>query len=196
MDWLIVGGIIIIILGYQEYKNYKLDKRNKNLAIENARHVENLKDLQSEVVNLQADLGDERESNRTLLSQKKSSETRLGQISEHLVPFLENCRHDPKQMHFLGNPIDYVVFDFDEGAITFLEVKSGNSKPSKRQKTIKNMIKTGRVYYEEIRINQKGVKNKVVNNLEASGPMTVEVEVNEYEDDPSEDSGSGSQGQV
>lgn len=183
MDWLIVSGLIIVVLAYQEYKNWKLGRTNKNLAIENARHVENLQDLQSEVVNLQADLGDERELNRTLLSQKKSSETRLGQISEHLVPFLENCRHDPKNMHFLGNPIDYVVFDFDEGAITFLEVKSGNSKPSKRQKTIKNIIKTGRVFYEEIRINQKGVKNKVVNNLEASNPLTVEVEVNEYEDD-------------
>lgn len=188
MDWLIVGGLIIIVLGYQEYKNWKLSRTNKNLAIENSRHRESLQELQSEVVNLQADLGDERELNRTLLSQKKSSETRLGQISEHLVPFLENCRHDPKNMHFLGNPIDYVVFDFDDGAITFLEVKSGNSKPSKRQKTIKNIIKTGRVFYEEIRINQKGVKNKVVNNLEASGPLQVEVQINETtdEEDPSE----------
>lgn len=63
-------------------------------------------------------------------------------------------------MHFLGNPIDYVVFDFDEGKITFLEVKSGNSKPNKRQKTVKNLIKTGRVYYEELRINEKGIKTK------------------------------------
>lgn len=188
MEWLIVGGLIVIVLGYQEYKNWKLSRTNSNLAIENSRHRESLQELQAEVVNLQADLGDERELNRTLLSQKKSSETRLGQISEHLVPFLENCRHDPKNMHFLGNPIDYVVFDFDDGAITFLEVKSGNSKPSKRQKTIKNIIKTGRVFYEEIRINQKGVKNKVVNNLEASGPLQVEVQINETtdEEDPSE----------
>lgn len=186
MEMLIIGGIIVLVLLYQEWKNRKLERQNKNLAIDNARHAENLKELQTELVNLQADLGDERESNRTLLSQKKSSETRLGQISEHLVPFLENCRHDPKQMHFLGNPIDYVVFNFDDGAITFLEVKSGNSKPSKRQKTVKNIIKSGRVFYEEIRINQKGVKNKIVNNLEASNPnTTVEVEVNEYtEEDP------------
>ena len=65
-------------------------------------------------------------------------------------------------MHFLGNPIDYVVFDFDQGSITFLEVKSGNSKPSKRQKTVKNIVKTGRIYYDEIRINEQGVKNRTV----------------------------------
>lgn len=185
MEWLIVVVLIVALFGYQEYKNRKLDKTNKALAIENARHVESLQELQSEVINLQSGLGDERELNRTLLSQKKSSETRLGQISEHLVPFLENCRHDPKQMHFLGNPIDYLVFNFDEGTITFLEVKSGNSKPSKRQKTIKNIIKTGRVFYEELRINQKGVKNKIVNNLEHSNPIDIK---DSDEKDSSEDS--------
>lgn len=191
---LIIGGIIVIVLAYQEYRNYKLNNTNKELSTKNSKYADALKEFQSDVVNLQDQLGNERENNRTLLSQKKSSETRLGQISEHLVPFLENCRHDPKQMHFLGNPIDYVVFNFDDGAITFLEVKSGNSKPSKRQKTIKNIIKSGRVFYEEIRINQKGVKNKVVNNLEASGPVEVEVQVNEYVDEtPDEDSGSEGQ---
>lgn len=102
--------------------------------------------------------------NAEILSQKKSSETRLGQISENLVPFLTNCSHDPRNMHFLGNPIDYVAFDFDEGKITFLEIKSGNSKPSRRQKTVKHIIKSGRVYYEEIRINEKGVKSKKAEN--------------------------------
>lgn len=180
----------VLYLAYKEYRIHKLNDTNKQLSIENAEHLKNLKELQEDVLNLQDDLGTERESNRTLLSQKKSSETRLGQISEHLVPFLENCRHDPKQMHFLGNPIDYVVFNFDEGAITFLEVKSGNSKPSKRQKTIKNIIKSGRIFYEEIRINQKGIKTKLINNLEASdqnAPVVVDVEVREFEDDGTED---------
>lgn len=113
---------------------------------------------------LQAQLESAKVKNSEILSQKKSSETRLGQISEHLVPFLENCKHDPKDMHFMGNPIDYLVFDFDEGSITFLEVKSGNSKPSRRQKTVKHIIKSGRVYYEELRINEKGIKTKTTEN--------------------------------
>lgn len=122
------------------------------------------KDFQKELLDTQDELGREREKNKNLLSQKKSSETRLGQISEHLVPFLENCPYNPKDLHFLGNPIDYLAFDFDEGKIIFLEIKSGNSKPSKRQKLIKNLIKSGRVFYDEIRINEKGVKHKKIEN--------------------------------
>lgn len=121
-------------------------------------------DFQKELLDTQDELGREREKNKNLLSQKKSSETRLGQISEHLVPFLENCPYNPKDLHFLGNPIDYLAFDFDEGKIIFLEIKSGNSKPSKRQKLIKNLIKSGRVFYDEIRINEKGVKHKKIEN--------------------------------
>lgn len=162
----ILGIIVVFLIAYQLLRQGRLDAKNLQLAIDNNKFNEQLKELQVEVVSLQDELGEEREKNRALLSQKKSSETRLGQISEHLVPFLENCTHDPKQMHFLGNPIDYVVFDFDDGKITFLEVKSGNSKPSKRQKTIKNIIKSGRLYYEELRINERGVKNKVVSGEE------------------------------
>lgn len=144
-----------------------------------------LKDLQKQLLVAQEELGQEREKNRTLLSQKKSSETRLGQISEHLVPFLENCRHDPKNMHFMGNPIDYVVFDFDQGAITFLEVKSGNSKPTKRQKVVKNIIKTGRVFYEEIRINEKGIKNRVV-GVDGVNPSAT-INLQDFEDEEDEE---------
>jgi len=159
----VLAIIIVLALAFQEVRLRKLNKKNLELAIKENKNVEQLRDLSVDVVNLQDELGGEREKNRALLSQKKSSETRLGQISEHLVPFLQNCKHDPKTMHFLGNPIDYLVFDFDEGKITFLEVKSGNSKPSKRQKIIKNIIKSGRINYEEIRINERGVRTKVVN---------------------------------
>jgi predicted Holliday junction resolvase-like endonuclease len=161
--------LLVLILGalaFQEVRLRKLNKKNLELAIKESRNMEQLRELSTDVVNLQDELGGEREKNRTLLSQKKSSETRLGQISENLVPFLENCKHDPRNMHFLGQPLDYVVFNFDEGEIVFLEIKSGNSKPSKRQKILKNIIKSGRVYYEEMRINEKGVKTKTSENLE------------------------------
>ena len=107
----------------------------------------------------------EKEANKTILSQKKSSETRLGQISENLTPFLEAFPYNPKNAHFLGQPIDFIVFDYDQGKIVFVEVKTGNAKESARQKLIKNMIKEGHVYYERIRINEKGTKvTSEVNN--------------------------------
>lgn len=159
MDYILITIIVLLVI-YQYYQH----KKNTLLIVANTKFNDQLKELQTEVVNLQDEVGEEREKNRELLSQKKSSETRLGQISEHLVPFLDNCPYNPKDLHFLGNPIDYVIFDFDDGKITFLEVKSGNSKPSKRQKTIKNIIKSGRIFYDEIRINERGIKIKQVQN--------------------------------
>lgn len=171
--------LIVIILGllvYQLIQQNKLNSKNIRLAVDNTKFNDQLKELQVEVVSLQDELGEEREKNRALLSQKKSSETRLGQISEHLVPFLDNCPYNPKDLHFLGNPIDYVIFNFDEGSITFLEVKSGNSKPSKRQKTIKNIIKSGRIFYDEIRINERGIKLKQVKNEDVDPNVIVNEE--------------------
>jgi len=86
-----------------------------------------------------------------LLSQKKSSEVRLGQISENLAPFLKNFKYDPKRCHFLGNPIDYIIFEDDK--IVFLEIKSGESKLSQSQKNIKELIIKGKVEFAQMRIN-------------------------------------------
>ena len=45
-----------------------------------------------------------------LLSQKKSSEVRLGQISEQPVPFLKCFKYDPKNAHFIGMFVmDYIT---------------------------------------------------------------------------------------
>ena len=86
----------------------------------------------------------------TLLSHKKSSEVRLGQISEQLAPFLDLFPYDPKKISFLGNPIDYVYFGEDK--VVIIEIKSGNSRLSKKQKLIKSLINGGKVEWDEIRI--------------------------------------------
>lgn len=163
VEYIVIAVLATVVLGLiarnKELKS--INTSSTQLKVENVNLKTELQELREDLIDTQDELGQEREKNRTLLSQKKSSETRLGQITEHIVPFLEGCTHDPKTLHFMGNPIDYLAFNFDEGSITFLEVKSGNSKASKRQKIIKNIIKTGRVFYEEIRVNEKGIKSKV-----------------------------------
>jgi len=90
-----------------------------------------------------------------LLSQKKSSEVRLGKISETLAPVLEGFPVDPEKPGtstlFLGQPIDFVHIDPDQG-ITFIEVKSGNSKLSANQKKIKALIEDGKVKWAEFQV--------------------------------------------
>ena len=89
------------------------------------------------------------EKNTNLHSRQKSEEVRLGFLSEKLAPFLENFPTDTKDLQHLGNPIDYV--HFGKEGITFVEVKSGNSKLSKKQKDIKKMIENKKVKFEEYR---------------------------------------------
>lgn len=164
MGWLVAITLAVILFVVLTNFSKRINTLRDNNLIETTRLSDSLKSSTADLAMTRKALELEMEKNKTVVSQKKSSETRLGQISEHLVPFLANCKYDPKSMHFLGQPIDYIVFDFDEGAITFVEVKSGNSKPNKRQKIIKNIIKTGRVFFEEIRINEKGIKTKTTEN--------------------------------
>lgn len=90
---------------------------------------------------------------KDLLSRKISSEVRLGQIAEHLVPFLENFKHDPKKAHFMGMPVDYIVFE--DNKIIFVEVKTGSSKLNQTQQNIKKLVLAKEVYWEELRLSPK-----------------------------------------
>ena len=155
-------------------RNYRKDKKSINTLLDStATHKAEsiiLKEIMEKnrlhIEDLEKTVFTEQERNRVILSQKKSSETRLGQIGEQLVPFLSGCPYDPKNLHFLAAPIDYIAFDYDQGEIVFLEIKTGNSKPSKRQKLIKNIIRAGKVYYADIRINEKGVKHTKAENFD------------------------------
>tara|TARA_Y100000310_G_scaffold337361_1_gene424243 strand:- start:1728 stop:2102 length:375 start_codon:yes stop_codon:yes gene_type:complete len=88
---------------------------------------------------------------KKLLSQKKHSEITTGQIAEKLVPFLKHFKHNPKDALFCGNPIDYIIFG--EKHITFIEVKTGKARLTKKQRKIKELVKQKNVEWEEIRIN-------------------------------------------
>ena len=87
-----------------------------------------------------------------LISQKKSSEVRLGQISEHFAPLLKDFPYDTKNVRFLGSPIDLILFDIDNNRIIFIEVKTGKSSQTKKQRQIRDIIKAGNVEYEVMRI--------------------------------------------
>ena len=126
---------------------------NANLRLQIERCHKSIDDLQQQ-------LEAEAQRNNVVVSQSKSSQTRLGQIAENLAPFLDEFPYDPKFCHFMGMPIDFLVFNYTENEIVFLEIKTGGAKESSRQKHIKNIIKSGKVRYEQLRINAQGVKVK------------------------------------
>ena len=89
-------------------------------------------------------------------SSRKSTEVRTGQIVETWAPFMSSFEYNPKDARFIGNPVDYIVFSKDKSGkidkIVVLEIKSGDGKLSKPQREIKEVIKAGKVYFEEINI--------------------------------------------
>tara|TARA_A100001011_G_scaffold376504_1_gene439155 strand:- start:488 stop:1078 length:591 start_codon:yes stop_codon:yes gene_type:complete len=113
-----------------------LDLKEKKLLL-------NISDLETKLL-------DETENRKKILSQKKSSEVRLGNIAETLAPFLDQFDFDPETCTFLGKPIDYI--SFGEEGITIIEVKSGKSQLNSKQRQIRDQIKDGLVSWKEIRI--------------------------------------------
>ena len=93
---------------------------------------------------------EEVENRKKILSQKKSGEVRLGHIAETLAPFLDQFDFEPDQCAFLGQPIDYISFGDD--IISFIEIKSGESQLSKKQRHIRDLIKSKSIEWKEVRI--------------------------------------------
>lgn len=80
-----------------------------------------------------------------------------GQMLEQVSPFLPNFPCNPADVRFVGKPIDFVAFpgavdNKPISEILFIEVKSGNSVLSEREKEIKNAVLKGKVRYVEYRV--------------------------------------------
>ena len=181
MIWLItficaLAIAFVLIYDYSEPETDRYDNKSEEIHIlnrtigelteQNHQYLAKTQELTKEIQELNKKLIEENNNNKKILSLKKSSETRLGNISEHLVPFLDQFPYNPEDCKFLGMPTDYIVFNLDQGEIVFLEIKTGNAQESKKQRTIRDIIKSGKVYYEKMRIGEKSVKLKRETNLE------------------------------
>lgn len=102
-----------------------------------------------------------------LAAQKRSVNTSRavlkGKIAEQLAPILPEFQYLPSDAKFLGDPVDYVVFngysEFREGQayaddieVVFIDIKSGQARLSKGQQAIARAIQHGRVRFETVRI--------------------------------------------
>lgn len=97
-----------------------------------------------------------------LLSQKKSSEVRLGRIGENLAPFVDEWPWNPNNFRFIGNPVDGI--NFDETGITFVEIKTGKARLTASQKLAKRLVKEGKVKFATFRIDEHGSHLKIEEN--------------------------------
>jgi predicted Holliday junction resolvase-like endonuclease len=61
------------------------------------------------------------------------------------------------EMHYMGKPIDYVAFGDNE--IVFIELKTGESQLSTKQRDIKQTIENGNVKFVTIRMENVNANN-------------------------------------
>jgi predicted Holliday junction resolvase-like endonuclease len=134
MDFMIL--ILVVVFLFSVFVAYKIGKRNG--AFE--------KDIwwKNELPNQRKD---------AIL---KSRRVLSGNFSEQLAPFLPDFKYNPNECKFLGKPIDFLVFrGLDENKIdeiVFVEVKSGKSKLSKREKSLREAIDNKKIKWEEYRV--------------------------------------------
>jgi predicted Holliday junction resolvase-like endonuclease len=87
---------------------------------------------------------------------KRSSAVVSGKVTEHLMPYMGIFPYNPKDARFLGAPIDLIVFNgLSEGnlqEIIFLEVKTGASSLSARERQIREVVSTRKVSWREFRV--------------------------------------------
>lgn len=87
---------------------------------------------------------------------QRSQAVTVGKVTEHLVPHLPNFNFNPKDARFIGSPIDFIIFDGlndDEEnqirEVVFLEIKTGTSTLTRRERMVRDAIKAGRVRWLE-----------------------------------------------
>jgi len=81
----------------------------------------------------------------------------LGRVTEHIAPYLPEFEFNPRDARFIGSPIDLIVFNgLTEGdlkSIVFVEVKSGASQITTRERKIRDVISEGLVEWRELRLS-------------------------------------------
>lgn len=102
------------------------------------------------------------------IAQKRSVNTSRavlkGKMAEQMAPIMPEFQYLPSDAKFLGDPVDYVIFDgytdFRDGEgraedidVVLIDIKSGNARLSKGQQAIAQAVAEGRVRFETIRIN-------------------------------------------
>lgn len=87
-----------------------------------------------------------------------------GKMAEQFAPILPEFQYLPSDAKFLGDPVDYVVFDgytdlrdgqgrADDVEIVLIDIKSGGARLTKGQQAIAQAIQQGRIRFETIRID-------------------------------------------
>lgn len=84
----------------------------------------------------------------------RSRVTLGGKMAEQLAPYFPDFPYDPTEARFIGSPVDFIVFsgtaNGEPNEVVFVEVKTGDSTLSAKQKKLKQVIQDRKVRWEQI----------------------------------------------
>ena len=87
---------------------------------------------------------------------KRSKAVLGGQMAEQIAPFLPEFPCNPQDARFIGKPVDFIAFKTTQSEneekieeILLIEVKTGDSKLSAREKQVKECVEKGKIRYVE-----------------------------------------------
>ena len=104
-------------------------------------------------------------------SVNRSRSTLKGRISEQMAPLLPEFPFAPADARFIGNPIDFVVFDGytrakdekgDAINVVLVEVKKGKGRLTREETLIKKAVEEGRVSWRTIFLKDETGDSQVV----------------------------------
>lgn len=88
---------------------------------------------------------------------RRSQSVTTGRVLESVAAYLPDFPFNPKDVRFLGTPIDLVIFDgLSSGApkeIVSAEVKSGHSGLTTRERAVRDLVEQKRVRWWEYQIS-------------------------------------------
>ena len=172
MDWLwgilgmALGGVLVYAFLHRPQPAEPLDTRalvEGRVATERAR-ISQI--YERRIIKLQAEHEEALVYVRKL-SVNRSRAVLKGKMAEQMAPLLPGFTYWPADARFLGDPIDYVVFDgysackdnHTEGSdmeVVILDIKQGKSRLTREQRRIAEAVAAGRVRFEVVRVSADG----------------------------------------
>ncbi len=87
---------------------------------------------------------------------RRSQAVVTGKVSEQILPYLPGFTFNPKDVRFLGSPVDFVVFDGLAAGqlerIVFVEAKTGTAVLTNRESQIRDIVIARKIEWNEWRI--------------------------------------------
>jgi predicted Holliday junction resolvase-like endonuclease len=88
-----------------------------------------------------------------------------GRVMERLTPYLPDFEFNPRDARFLGDPVDFVVFDgLTEGRlrrVVFVEVKSGRSDLNRNERKVRDIVAARQVEWSLVHLPDEERANRL-----------------------------------